>query len=245
MENAQLIGLSRQMSLSRQMDVVANNIANINTSGYKAQSLLFEEYVGDVASHEEARYPDRPLSFTHDWTTVQDFGAGAIRQTGNPLDVALDGDGFLAVTTPAGDRWTRTGELKLDNTGRLVTNSGYVVQGDNGAEIRFGPEETGITFNADGSISSSAGNKGALRIVSFDEPQALVREGSNLFSGGDPVEATETRVRQGAIEGSNVSGVREISEMIRVQRAYQSIASLLQKQDELRSSAISTLGRLS
>ncbi len=241
MENAQLIGLSRQVALKHQMSVIANNVANINTDGFKAQSLLFEEYVMPVASHNDFAYSDQPLSYTQDWATANDFSGGAIAQTGNFLDVALQGKGFLTVQTPGGERYTKAGALKIDNTGLLVDNSGNPILSQ-GGQIRFGPEETDIQFNEDGSILTSAGNKGTLRIVEFENPQALVREGDNLFSGGDPLAASTTRVIQGALERSNVSGVIAIAEMIRVNRSYQSMSQMLKKQDELRSQAISVLG---
>lgn len=241
MENAQLIGLSRQIALKHQMSVVANNVANVNTTGYKSQSLMFEEYVMPVASHNDFAFGDQPLSYTHDWATANDFTGGAITQTGNFLDIALQGDGFLAIETPAGERYTRDGSLKIDNTGLLVDKNGYPILSQ-GGQIRFSPEETDIKFNEDGSILTSEGNKGFLRIVEFDQPQALVREGANLYSGGDPIVSTATRVMQGAVERSNVSGVIQIAEMIRVNRSYQSIAQMMQRQDELRKSAIGVLG---
>ncbi len=241
MENAQLIGLSRQIALKRQMNVVANNVANINTNGYKAQKLLFEEYIMPRAADKVFGAQDQALSYTNAWATINDFSGGPIAQTGNFLDIALQGDGFLAVQTPAGERYTRAGTLKIDNSGLLVDNSGNPVLSE-GGQIRFGPNETDIRFNEDGSILTSEGNKGFLRIVEFEEPQILIREGSNLFSGGDPLAASNTKVVQGAIERSNVSGVIQIAEMIRVNRAYQSMAKMMERQDRMRSDAIGVLG---
>jgi flagellar basal-body rod protein FlgF len=240
-ENAQLIGLSRQIALQRQMDVVANNMANMTTTGFKAEQVLFEEYVMPVARDRDFLRADQPLSFVQDWATIHDLSAGGMEQTGSDLDVALQGDGFFAVQTPSGDRWTRAGNFQLSSTGALVDSNGNPVLGE-GGPISFGPEETGILIGADGSVSSSAGAKGKLRLVEFDRPQALVREGSNLFSGGTPRAAVNTRAIQGFVEGSNVSGISEMSEMIRVTRAYESIASLTQRQDDLRRSAIQRLG---
>ncbi len=244
MENAQLISLSRQIALKHQMSVVANNVANINTDGFKAQSLLFEEYVMPVAADKDFAFADQPLSYTQDWATANDFTNGAITRTGNELDIALQGKGFLSVQTPAGERWTRAGALKIDNTGLLVTDNGYPVLSE-GGQIRFAPTETDIQFNQDGSILTSAGNKGFLRLVEFDDPQTLKRQGDNLFSGGTPRAATDTVVVQGALERSNVSGVLQVAEMIRVNRSYQAIANLMDKQDKLRSDAINVLGNLS
>lgn len=240
-ENAQLIGLSRQIGLQRQMDVVANNMANLNTTGFKAENLLFEEYMMPVARNQDFLTADQPLSYVQDWATSHDFSGGAMVQTGAELDVGLNGDGFFAVSTPAGERWTRSGSLQLSANGTLVDTSGNPVLGEGGA-IQFGPEETNITIAADGAISTSAGAKGSLRLVEFADAQSLIREGSNLFSGGTPIAATNTRAMQGFLEQSNVSGVTGVAEMIRVTRAYESAATMAQKQDDLRRDAIQRLG---
>jgi len=240
-ENAQLISLSRQIALQRQMDVVANNVANINTSGFKAENILFEEYVMPVARDQDFPRLDQPLSYVQDWATMHDLSGGAMVQTGNEFDVGLNGDGFFAVQTAAGERWTRAGSFQISSSGTLVDSNGNPVLGD-GGPIQFGPEENGVLIAADGSVSSSAGPKGKLRLVEFANAQELTREGNNLFAGGTPVAATNTRAMQGFIERSNVSGVAEMAEMIRVTRAYESAANLAQKQDELRRSAIQRLG---
>lgn len=240
-ENAQLISLSRQIALQRQMDVVANNMANINTTGFKAENLLFEEYVMPVARDQNFPTINQPLSYVQDWATMHDMSGGAMVQTGNELDVALNGTGFFAVQTGAGERWTKSGAFQISSNGTLVDASGNPVLGE-GGPIQFGPEETGILIATDGSVSSSAGPKDRLRLVEFANVQDLTREGSNLYAGGTPVAATNTRAMQGFVERSNVSGVSEMAEMIRVTRSYESIASLTQKQDDLRRSAIQRLG---
>jgi flagellar basal-body rod protein FlgF len=244
MDNAQLISLSRQIGLQRQMDVVANNLANINTTGFKAESILFEAYDMPVARERQFALLDQPLAFSQDWATMHDLTPGAVVETGNPLDVALVGQGFLAVETPQGERWSRGGSMQVDAQGQLVDASGNPVLSDVGP-IRFEPNETEIAISDDGAISTQNGIKGRLRVVEFANVQELSREGSSLWGGGQPVPASETRVRQGAIERANVSGIAEMSEMIRVQRSYQSLASLMQRQDELRRSAIQRLGDLS
>lgn len=241
MENAQLIGLSRQIALQRQMEVVANNLANVNTAGFKAEQILFEEYLMPVARDRDFASTDQQLSFTRDWGTAHDLTGGAVVPTGNPLDVALQGQGFLTVMTAAGERWTRGSSLQINADGVLVTLNGHPVLTDSG-EVKFGPEESEITITSDGAISTPAGSKGRLRIVEFANPQELVREGGGLFAGGSPVPAASTTVTQGALEGSNVSGVLEMSEMVRVTRSYESLASMMQRQDELRRSAIQRLG---
>lgn len=240
-ENMQLISLSRQIALERQMDVVANNLANINTTGFKSEDMLFEEYKMPVASDRDFSYQDQILSYTQDWATIHNMQPGPVTQTGNPLDVALEGPGFLTVQTPQGVRYTKDGSLQIDQAGRLVDLSGNPVLGD-GGPIQFDPSETDIMIGADGSISTSAGTKGRLAIAEFADPQSLTRQGGNLYDGGTPVAATQTRVEQGAIEKSNVSGVAEMTQMIRVQRMYETLANLMQQQNQLRSTAVQQLG---
>ena len=244
MENAQLIALSRQIALQRQMDVVANNMANLNTTGFKGEALQFEDYLMPVDQSVDFGWGDELLHYTQDWGTRHNLMPGAIAQTGNPLDIALQGDGYLTILTPAGERFTRNGALSLNESGELVTMDGYQVAGE-GGPIVFAPGETGITLGADGAVRSSAGSKGMLQIAEFDDPQSLTREGSTLFVGEGALPAIATRVVQGAIERSNVSGITEMSEMIRITRSYTSLAKLMEQQDQLRQQAIQSLGSLS
>ena len=243
MENAQLIGLSRQIALQRQMDVIANNLANINTTGFKAEAMLFEEFAMPVARDRDFAGDDQKLSFAQDWATVHDFTAGGVTTTGNSLDVALQGDGFLVVDTPGGERYTRSGALQIDAAGQLVDISGNPVLGLDGP-LLFQPDESEITILPDGTIRTSNGARGKLQVVGFEQPQALAREGSNYFSGTGAQPAVETIVVQGALETSNVSGVNAMAEMIRVNRAYQSLATVMQQQSELSRTAIQRLGEL-
>ncbi|MEQ1769467.1 MAG: flagellar basal-body rod protein FlgF [Devosia sp.] len=244
MENAQLISLSRQMAIQRQMDVIANNLANINTTGFKSESLLFEDYLSPTGEDESfTASRDQDLHFTQDWSTIHDLAAGPIEQTGNTLDVALQGNGFLVVQTPAGERYTRAGSLQVDPSGTLVDVNGNPVLTDAGP-MTFSLTETDISIGANGAIATNEGPKGSLRLVEFPDARALARTGDNLFSGTGAVAATGTRVVQGSIERSNVSGVTEIAGMIRVQRAYASIASMMQRQDEVLRGAIQRLGSL-
>ena len=127
MQNALLIGLSRQTILERQLDVVSNNIANVNTTGFKADSSLFEEYLMSGAHEDNFVGSDRRVSYVQDRGTFRDFSQGAPEQTKNPLDIAIDGGGFLVVQTPAGERYTRDGGLAINNQGQLVTASGQPV----------------------------------------------------------------------------------------------------------------------
>jgi flagellar basal-body rod protein FlgF len=243
MENAQLVSLSRQIALQHQMDVVANNIANINTTGFKASDLMFEDYLMPEARDNDFAGTDRLVHFTQDWSTVHDMSAGSIEQTGNDLDVALMGDGFLTVDTPDGPRYTRSGALAMNAEGVLVDLNGNPVLGSSGP-IKFDDSDIDIRIGTDGTVATNNGSKGKLALAQFSDPQILAREGDNYFSGPAPDAPVTTRVMQGSIEKSNVSGVTELTTMIRVQRAYQSLASLMQRQDELRTNAIQRLGEV-
>ena len=241
MENALLIGLSRQMALQHQMDVVANNIANLGTPGYKGETLKFEEFIMPAAESEDLTEPTEDVSYVLDATLIRNFVAGQMRQTGNPLDVAIHGSGWFTIETPAGERYTRDGHFTLNEEGTLVTAEGYPVLSSNGTVV-FTPEETNIAIASDGTISSSTGEKGKLRIMSFENEALLQKEGSNLFSSETPGLAVEIpRVAQGFIENSNVNAVSEMARMIEVSRSYMSTARALEQLAELKNQAINDL----
>jgi flagellar basal-body rod protein FlgF/flagellar basal-body rod protein FlgG len=252
MENTLLVGLSRQMTLERQLDVVANNVANVNTAGFKADRSLFEEYLRSPA-HEANFVPaDRRVSFVHDRATFHDFAAGPSELTKNPLDVAIDGSAFLVVQTPAGERYTRDGGLQINNQGQLVTAGGFPVMGTSGP-IVFQPTDKEISIAADGNVTVLEGTgrtdsvRGKLRLVNFADAQKLVKEGSNLYSAGQGIAGlpdTTSRVRQGYIEKSNVNSVHEMSRLIEITRTYTQISALLQQQHDLHRTAIDKLAEV-
>jgi flagellar basal-body rod protein FlgF len=244
MENALLIGLSRQMALQNQMNAIANNLANLETAGYKSDSLKFEEFVMPVAKIDGMGGSDGQVSYVHQARQIRDFGEGDMIATGNPLDVAINGEGWLAVETPDGERYTRNGHLKVDAEGRLTTADGNPVLGLGGT-IVLAPEETDLNIATDGTISTRDGEKARLRIVSFDDEQRMSKVGNTLFATDEqPKPATNPRVAQGMIEQSNVHSVAEVARMIEVSRSYISTAKLLDGTNDLRQRAIEQLGRL-
>jgi len=249
MENALLIGLSRQMVLERQMDVVANNVANVNTNGYKSDSSLFQEYLKTGAHEDNFIGRDRAVSYVQDSGTYRDFSQGAMQATSNPLDLAIDGGGFLAVQTAAGERYTRDGGLQINSQGQLVTVAGDPVLGNSGP-IVLQPTDHDVNVSPDGTVTVLEGNgrtdsiRGKLRLVSFADAQKMLKEGSNLYAageGGAPQIDTKSQLRQGFVVKSNVNSVAEMSRMIEVTRAYTQIATLLQQQSDLHKTAIQQL----
>lgn len=249
MENTLLVGLSRQVALERQLGVIANNVANMNTTGFKADKSLFEEYLNSGAREDNFVGRDRLVSFVQDRATWHDFAQGPAEQTGNPLDVAISGGGFLAVQTPGGERYTRNGAMQINAQGQLVTTEGHPVLGT-GGPIVFQPTDRDINIGLDGTVTVREGNaktdsiRGKLRLVGFERPQLLTREGGNLFAAPNGIAAqadAKSTMRQGFIEKSNVSAVAEMSRLIEVTRAYSSVATLLQQQGDMRKTSIERL----
>ncbi len=253
MENTVLVGLSRQAALRRELDIVANNVANMNTTGYKADGALFEQFLMPAARDNGFSGADTRPNFVQDRATWLDLGQGPIQQTGNPLDVAVDGGGFLVVQTPRGERYTRNGAFQINATGELVTSEGYKVMGDSGPII-FQTSDRDININSDGSIrvregssATSDSSRGKLRVVAFDKPQQLQKDGASTFAangGLQPQAAKDARVVQGAVEKSNVQGVLAMTRMIEVTRSYSEVAAIMQQQTDLSRNAIDKLAEV-
>jgi flagellar basal-body rod protein FlgF len=248
-ENALLIGLSREATLERHLAVISNNLANVNTVGYKADQMMFEEFLNSSAHDDNFASQDRRVSYVQDRGTFRDMSQGPIQQTGNPLDVAISGAGFLTVQTTDGERYTRDGNLQLNNVGQLVTANGDTVVGTTGP-IVFQPTDHDITISADGTITVLEGAsrvdsiRGKLRIASFADAQKLLKQSNNLYSapnGTAPTQDTKSMVQQGYVEKSNINSVVEMSRMIEVNRTYTNIATLLSQQSDLHKSAIDKL----
>jgi flagellar basal-body rod protein FlgF len=254
MQNALLIGLSRQIALNRELEVVANNIANIETTGYKSDGAMFEEFLMPLASATGFQGNDRRLSYVQDRATWHNFSVGPLRPTGNPLDVAIDGDAFFVVQTDRGERYTRNGSFQINANGELVTISGDRVLGD-GGPIQFQATDSKVSINPDGTItvqesglSISDAARGKLRMVRFDNLQRLRKDGASMFAAPNGVTPTDpsanTRVIQGSLEGSNVRPVLEMARMVEVTRTYTQIAGLLQQHGDIRRSSIEKLAEI-
>lgn len=241
MDNALLLGLQSQRVLQRRMDVAANNLANVATNGFKADTLILEE-TDQTSAHAEE--DPRQIRFVRDIGIMHGMEQGPIAMTGNPLDVALEGDGFIMVEGPNGPLYTRDGAFSLAGDGRLVTSEGRAVLNSGGAPIVLDPQGETPSIGRDGVIRVAGVEAGRIGVVSFAAPGALSKVGDNLWSAQDqqPGEFSGV-VLQGAIEGSNVRPVVELTRLIEISRAYQSAARIVSSADELRKSAIERLGR--
>lgn len=238
METPSYITLSSQAALRRQMDVVANNLANINTPAYRGENMMFVEYLTQTQRGETGA-----LSFVQDIATYRDIQEGPMEATGNPLDIAISGPGYFVVETDDGPRYTRHGSFQLNDDNEIVTHAGHRVLDDNGNEIVIPDDAERIDVTADGVIATEIGEIARLDLVAFDDEQALEREANSLYDAGEaPVlPADEASVKQGMLEGSNVQGVVEMTRMIDVLRTYQGAQQMSESEHERRVRAIRTL----
>jgi flagellar basal-body rod protein FlgF len=262
METPTYIALSRQMVLSRQMDVVANNIANASTPGFKAEEVVMSEY--KIAAERPVK-----LSYVQDFATARDFRDGPLRATGNDLDLAIQGDGFFVVQTPAGNRYTRVGRFQLDKDGQIVTSQGYPVLAG-GAPVTVNPDDGPVNIAEDGSISTDRAKNGTqqqvvarLDVVSFPNKNALVPEQDNVYSAGGqtpravntdlgtahvglPIAGTATtgsatKILHGMLEDSNVQTIVQMTSMIQVTRNYQAVQKFLDEEHQRQLNAVSSI----
>lgn len=236
MSNTLTIALTRQMAMEHKMDVLANNLANASSTGFKSEQLLFVEYLSK---------PDEngSISLVQDLSVIRNYGQGPLRKTNNPLDVAVNGKGWFAVDTPQGRFYTRDGAFRLDASGQLVTGNGDLVLNRSGEPIVFTPDETNIEIAKDGTISTSAGRKeGRLGVFTFADENVLKKAGGNLYSTLEtPQKAIDATVVQGMIEQSNVQSIIEITNMIAALRAYQSAQKIIDSELALLDETINTL----
>ncbi len=239
MSNTVLAVITRQMGIQREMDAIANNIANTSTDGFKNERILFAEYLQDIGNNQT-------VSLVKDAGVIRDYSDGPLRTTGNPLDVAIRGDGFLMVETLDEILYTRSGRLQLDASGMVTNAQGMAILGDDGLPILTFPGDTAIVIDPDGRVSSESGELGRLALVAFDDTIKLRKAGNGLYkSNEDPVPAATATLIQGSLEGSNVEPITEMTKMIALLRSYQSSQTLGNEEHDLRRKAISVLGSVS
>ncbi len=218
---------------SNALDATANNIANATTTGFQADRITFREALSGAKS------PD--TSLVSAGTKRVDTQYGALAQTGNPLDLAIEGDGMFAVDTPNGPRFTRAGNFRLDTEGTLVTVDGFKVRGE-GGPIRIPPDTKVIDVGSDGSVNADGESIGKLELVKYKYNQ-LKREGGTLFSASGQPDATEPPlVRSGMLESSNVNVVRGVVDLVKVSRTYESLMRVIQGYHDVESRAARDLG---
>ncbi|ABV94984.1 flagellar basal-body rod protein FlgF [Dinoroseobacter shibae DFL 12 = DSM 16493] len=238
MDATQYTALSRQNALKREMTVIANNIANISTTGYRAEGLVFSEYV-QATGHGQAS-----ISMTDSGAKITNYSQGMLRQTGGSFDMAIEGDGFFQVAAPEGVRLTRAGAFEPDANGLLVTPDGYQLLDAGGAPVFIPPDARSIAVAADGTLSADGRPLTNIGLVVPEDPLLMERApGASFIPNGGVLPAENASVHQGFIEGSNVNPIVEVARMIEVQRRYESAKSFIDKEDDRIKTVIQTLGR--
>lgn len=229
-------------------DITANNLANLNTGGYKKDVAVFRSFPELLVQriNDPQDGGARPVLGSLSGGAVVDevltsFAPGVLKETGQPLDLALEGGNFFVLQTPAGLRYTRNGAFTLDGEGYIVNSDGYRLLGENGPIQVRGQK---IEVNRDGTVVVDGQPVDRLLLVSFANPRDLQKAGNNLFIGVNPQPAVAGRVLQGYLEGSNVNAITEMIDMITIMRAYEANQRMIQAQDSILDKAVNQVGSL-
>ncbi len=228
------IALSGAVLKPAHMEVISQNLANADTVGYKRNTVLFKDHL--LREVLNSPLSQKVMSDLALYNT--DFTPGGLVSTGNPLDIAIEGSGFIALE---GDRYTRRGDLKLDDKGYLVSSSGRRVLG-NGGPIAI--PEGSVEIAEDGQVSVDGEVVGAIRLVDFENADTLVRAGDGSFSGVGKQIAAKGRVAQGYLEKSNVEIVREMVRMIETVREFEAYQKAVHAFDEASAKVNNEMGRI-
>ncbi len=242
MENSTYVALSRQAGLWRQMEVVANNMANANTPAYKAEQVMFTDYVAKMKSADTPF--GQNVSFVRDLATIRDTREGPMTMTNAPLDVAIHGEGYFTIDTPTGQRYSREGHFRLDENGMVVTSSGYPVLQQNDTPIILAPNESQITIAGDGTVSTENGIIGKFKIVKFDNEQDLRKAGDGTYqTTANPTAVDVPNLSQGMLEESNVQPIVEMTHMMTIMRNYEGVQLMLQNEYDRQMKAMPILSQ--
>jgi len=244
MDSPSYIVLSRLSSQMRASQLTANNLANAETPGYRASRPIFAEHV-QRQGRVQGPNGTGNVGYAWDRASWRETQPGTISQTGNPLDVAISGAGFFVIETPRGERYTRAGRFAIGADGQMVDQTGAAVLNADSRPIAISPGDTRIEIQGDGTVRSENGVLGRLRIVRFADEQALRSEGDRHINaaGQDPEEVERPAVVQGALEGSNVQSVLEMTRMMAELREFQFATQFMEREGERQQSAVDRLLR--
>lgn len=229
--------LSRQTGLMREMQIVANNIANAATTGYRQEGVVFSEFVASSPGQSSVSMGRAQIQNTS-------LGQGALTQTNSDLDLAIEGDGFFMVETPSGNRLTRAGSFAPNAVGDLVNMSGFRVLDAGGAPVFVPTGVGGVEIASDGTVSAQGQPVGQIGLFQPEETTRLIREDGVLFRAEGPVGPADTaQILQGFLESSNVNPIGQVARMIEIQRAYEMGQSFLEAEDERIRNSVKSLMR--
>lgn len=240
MENTSYIALSRQNALWRQLEVVANNMANANTPAFKGEQMMFREHLMNTRSSERA--VGGKLSFVQDFGVLRDTREGPLTKTDNPFDFAIHGDGWFQIETEAGMRYSRNGHFRLDEGGMVVNSAGFAVMDANDNPIVLAPNESQVNVSPDGTVSTENGVIARMKVVRFANDQEMRKAGDNLYeTTQDPEVIDRPQIVQGMMEESNVQPVVEVTRMTQLLHQYQSMQKIIDNEHERQMKAIDVL----
>lgn len=245
MDTTITIALSHQVAKRRQMDIIANNIANMSTTAFKRENVMFGQYL--KVAEGDASKSLRQISYVQDFGITRNMTDGQLETTGNMLDIALSGDGMFQVKRANGEMaYTRNGHLALSDQSTLITTAGQEILDEGGKPIQIPPNVTDIKIASDGTISSqSTGQIAKLKVVTFADDTKLKKIGDNMFSADTATSpATDFKIVQGATESSNIQPIVEITRMIQVSRSYIQTAKLMDNLQESKSKALNQLAKV-
>lgn len=237
-----IMAMARQMSIQKEMDAIANNVANANTTAYKADRVTFNSYL----SQPRGTGAMNAMIFPKMASPYRETKEGTIGTTGNSLDVAIRGEGYFVVDTPQGQRFTRDGHFGIDISGRLVSAGGLPILDEGSRPITVPQGAGAITIGEDGSISVGEQRLGKIRLVQFDDPQALKRVGAGLYTAENavPKAAQNVEIAQYSLEGANIEPILEMTRMMEVARSYQGAQKILDSEDDRMRRGIEMLGKV-
>jgi len=244
MDNTKYIALTNQMSLWNKLDMISNNIANMNTSGFKREEPVFSEYLSK--SNNDTNESVNNTHFVQNLGTFRDFSEGAFVPTGNDLDVAIHGDAFFSIRTEEGERYSKKGQFTINNENQITTNDGYILLSESNEPIAIDPNEKELTITKDGAIFQGEQNIGKIKLVEFSDIKELSKTHSGLYKtqSSNPARVAEnSSLEQGMIEKSNVNPIVEMTKMIEVQRAYERAQRVIEIEHQRQTDAIQSLSQ--
>jgi flagellar basal-body rod protein FlgF len=244
MDSSGYILLSRLSLQDRSTQALAHNMANADTPGFRAMRPVFGQVM--VGLRGAGGMPgDSSMSFPQDRATWRDMAPGSLQTTGNKLDLAIDGEGFFVIDTPKGERYTRAGRFSIGANGRLVDQEGNAVLNTRNRPIAFSAQDTQIEITKSGTIQSENGEIGRIKLVRFEKPQNLLAEGNRLFDAQNeaPVAVERPKVVQGALEGSNVSPILEMTRLTAEMREFQYASNFTEREGERITNAVERIMR--
>ena len=243
--------VSGSLAAMRKLDVISNNLANINTPGFKRDKITFEGVLAGTVNP-----PAVPQGMTADPILQKeniyiDYASGPTSQSGNPLDLALDGDGFFAVTTPEGTAYTRQGNFRTSADGTLVTSEGYPVQGlerdKQGNAVSIKIKGSRVEIDGKGKVTVDGAPAGTISVVDFNKPYELLKSGTALFVPSDKQAKAlpgKAQIQQGFTEGSNVDSISDMVQMIETNRYFEACSKVIKGFDDIAAKAVNDLGKV-